>query len=146
MILRTLLALSVLIPFVAQADAEQARDRDPFARVEIYIDTKGLPLAAWQVELVCDTKKAKITGVEGDDTKAYGNAPYYDPAALQGGRIILAAFTTADNPPSGRIRVATVEMYEEGANPDYSAKLIVAGGPGGQKIDATIEVVRRGGK
>lgn len=114
-----------------------------FVTVEIYaqIDT---PIAAWQVELDCD---AKIVGVEGAS-----EPPYYDPAALQGGRIILAQFTipaaTEPSPPAGRVLVARVHLMETGrtGSADYRANLMAAAAPGGERIFPRIDLVRLGGK
>lgn len=105
-----------------------------FVAVELYADTAGKPLVAWQIELQCD---AKIVGVEG--------GAYYDPAALQGGRIILAQFTTDPNPPAGRVLVARVHLQETGKT-DYTAKLMAAASPGGARIEPKIDIVRAGGK
>jgi len=78
--------------------------------MDIYADTGGKPLAAWQIELECDPAKAKIVGVESVGKKP----PYYDPAALMGGRIILANFSTEQTLPSGRVLVARVPPAGDG--------------------------------
>lgn len=117
------------------------QDEAQFAAVDVYIDAGDTSLAAWQFELSCS---AKLVGVEGGDSKVYSDPPYYDPEALQGGRIIAAAFTTDANPPKGRVRVARLHMMEQG-KAEYSVKLIAAAAPGGARIDAKIEAVRVGG-
>jgi hypothetical protein len=71
--------------------------------------------------------------------------PYYDPAALQGGRIILAQFTTEPGPPAGRVLVARVHLMETGPT-DYRANLMAAAAPGGGRIWPRVDVVRLGGK
>lgn len=129
------LRLALLALAALGAAPQQAPPR--FVALEVYIDTGDKALAAWQFELACD---AKIVGVEGEK-----EPPYYDPAALQGGRIVLASFTTDPNPPAGRVRVARLHMEERGAV-EYAPRLVVAGAPGGGRIDARIEIVRRGGK
>ena len=108
-----------------------------FVVVEVYAETGAVPLAAWQVEIVSN---AKIVGVEGVQ-----EPPYYDPAALQGGRIILAQFTTEPAPPAGRVLVARVHMMESGKT-DYAARLMAAASPGGERIAPRIDLVRMGGK
>ena len=100
-----------------------------------------MPLAAWQIELNCDPTQAKIVGVEGAGEKP----PYYDPAALQGGRIILADFSTEPSLPSGRVLVARVHFQETGS-PTYVPTLMAAAVPGGERFEPRIEVVRAGGK
>ncbi len=112
-----------------------------FVALDVYVDTGGKPLAAWQFELACP---AAIVGVEGG-TVPFAEPPYYDPAALQGGRIVVAAFTLDPNPPGGRIRIARLHMEERGAV-DYAPRLIAAGAPGGGRLEAKIEIVRTGGK
>ena len=109
-----------------------------FVALDVYVDSGEKPLAAWQFELACG---AKIVALEG----AAGTPPYYDPAALQGGRIVVASFTTEPNPPRGRVLVARLHMQETGSV-EYAPRLVVAGAPGGARIDARIEIVRNGGK
>lgn len=123
-------ALVVVLGLVAVLPEQEAR----FVTVEIYAETDGKRLAAWQIEI---ESQAKIVGVEG--------GPYYDPAALQGGRIILAHFTTDPEPPGGRVHVARLHMMESGRT-DYVARLMAAAAPGGERITPRIDLVRGGGK
>ena len=83
-------------------------------------------------------------GVEGG-AAPFAEPPYHDPAALQGGRIVVAAFTLDPNPPGGRIRIARLHMEERGAV-EYAPRLVAAGAPGGGRLEAKIEIVRTGGK
>jgi len=129
-----LLALSGVEGGLAALIPEQ---ESRFVAIEIYAQTDGTPLAAWQIEILSN---AKIVGVEGVD-----QPPYYDPAALEGGRIILAQFTTDPNPPAGRVLIARVHMMESGKT-DYAAKVMAAASPGGARIAPRIDLVRVGGK
>src|SRR5262249_34969543 len=100
-----------------------------FRSVAVYVDAGAEPLAAYQVEITVGdaAPTAWIVGVEGGGTDAFRAAPYYDPAALQGGRIVIAAFTTDAMPPRGRIQVATLHLCEPpGCKPKYGARLVVA--------------------
>ena len=106
-----------------------------FTAVDVYIDSPK-PLAAWQVEI---RTAATIVGVEGGEPKAYAEPPFYDPKALQGGRIVLAAFTTDAAPPSGRIRVARLHL--QGLS-ELSTREIVAAAPGGARMDVKVELAR----
>ena len=108
-----------------------------FTAVDVYIESPK-PLAAWQVEIRTD---ATIVGVEGGEPKSYAEPPFYDPKALQGGRIVLAAFTTDAAPPSGRVRVARLHLRERGPT-SLTAHEIVAAAPGGARLDAKIELLR----
>jgi hypothetical protein len=112
------------------------QDAPRFAVYDVTIETDGKPLAAWQLEV---TSAGKLVGVEG-----FPKPPYFDPAALEGGRIVLAGFST-DAAPTGRVRVARLHFFEERAA-DPASKLIVAAAPGGGRIDAKITLVRLGEK
>ena len=106
-----------------------------FTAVDVYIDSPK-PLAAWQVEI---RTAATIVGVEGGEPKAYAEPPFYDPKALQGGRIVLAAFTTDAAPPSGRIRVARLHLQGPA---QLTSHELVAAAPGGARLDVKVELVR----
>ena len=123
-----------------------------FEAVDVFIDSKDRPLAAWQIELTAkpdrtDTGRAdtgvrpyndvKIVGVEGGEHAAFKEPPYYDPAALNRNRVILAAFSTGQTLPTGRTRVARVHVQASGT-PHYEVKLIVAASADGKEIQATV--------
>ncbi len=116
-----------------------------FVAYDVFIDTGGQALAAYQFEAVCDEAKGKVVGVEGGEGPHYQEAPYYDPGALQGGRIVVAAFTTEPGAPSGRVRVARLHMQETGAV-EFASRVIAAAQPGGARFEAKIDIVRAGGK
>jgi hypothetical protein len=134
-----LLALIVLPAHARAADPQAGPIR--FRPVHVYVDPAGTPLAAYQIEIVADGN-AQIVGVEGGAHVAFARPPHYDPAALAGGRIIIAAFNTGQDLPSQRTRVATVHMRETGTTePSYRATLQAAGGADGRPIDATVALV-----
>ena len=125
--------MKALILLACLVSPQEAR----FTAVDVWIESPK-PLAAWQLEI---RTSGTIVGVEGGEPKAYAEPPYYDPAALQGGRIVLAAFTTDAAPPTGRIRVARLHLREQGAA-DMSSKLIAAAAPGGARLDVKLELLR----
>jgi hypothetical protein len=129
-------ALTLVLSLIALAPAQEVR----FVAVDVYADSQGKGLAAWQIELGCDPGKATIVGVEGGE-----KPPYYDPAALAGGRIILASFSTEPHPPAGRVLVARVHLRETGRT-DYAARVMAAAAPGGERFEPRIDLVRAGGK
>jgi len=112
-----------------------------FVAVDVYVEAGDKKLAAWQVEIGTDDRAA-IVGVEGGEPAVYREPPTYDPAALQGGKIVLAAFTTGDA-PSGRVRVARLHLMES-AKVDLVGRLTAAGAPGGARFDAKVTLVRMG--
>jgi hypothetical protein len=135
--MRFLLALGLLSSVAVPAQQSAVR----FVAVDVYANTGTSPLAAWQIEVNCDPSQAKIVGVEGVGDKP----PYYDPAALEGGRIILANFSTESELPSGRVLVARIHFQETGS-PVYTPTLMAAAAPGGERLEPTIELIRAGGK
>ena len=115
-----------------------------FGAVDVMVDTGTKKLGAYQVEVV--TKNAKVVGVEGGESIAFNPAPYYDPAALQGGKIVVAAFSTDDALPNGLTRVARLHFMLEGAAggvggmPDMASKLVVATDADGKNVDAKLSL------
>jgi len=95
----------------------------------------------WQVELVVVSGDARIVGVEGGTAEGFREPPYYDSAALLGGRIVLAAFNTHISLPLGRHRVATVHVREAGPSPTYELRLAAAAGPEGAPAAARAVLV-----
>ena len=115
-----------------------------FTTLDIYLETTA-PLAAWQFELRESAGRMRVVGVENGDSAAFGEAPYYDLAAVSGGaadRIVVADYSMrpAAELPTGRSRVATIHIQLEGAaEPDYVLSLMAAGGADGGPIQAAID-------
>ena len=132
----TLLLLAALLgTLLAQAAVTDQTVR--FQAVDIFIDSKDTPLAAYQLEFLVKTGDAKVVGVEGGEHPAFEDAPFFDPKAIQHERVIIAAFTTvaADKLPKGKTRVATIHLQITGErNPDYAMKLETAATLEGKKI------------
>ena len=117
-----------------------------FRAIDVYLDSGAKALAAYQIEIECDSEESRIVGVEGGETEEYSEPPHYDPAALRGGRIVLGAFTLDDNPPSGRTRVARIHLEEPASlEPAYTARVVVAAEPGGREIEVQVELIPTGG-
>jgi len=112
-----------------------------FVPVDVYVDCGTKRLGAYQVEVVA--QEATIVGLEGGESKAFGEAPYYDPAALQGNRIIVAAFSTQEDLPTGMTRVARLHMMVNGGGlaggmPQMTQTLVVATDGQGRTVDAKL--------
>jgi hypothetical protein len=108
-----------------------------FGAVDLYIDSKDKPLAAYQLEFSAPAGDVKIIGIEGGEHPAFSRPPYYDPKAMQQERVIIAAFSTnaVDNLPVGKTRVATIHFQvRSAASPDFQLKLQVAADAQGNKI------------
>jgi hypothetical protein len=121
---------------IAQETAtEEGRIR--FCAVDIYVDSKGSPLAAYQLEFTVTNGVAKIVGIEGGEHPAFHEPPFYDPKAMQRERVILAAFNTGNELPSGKTRVATIHLQVIGdAALQWELKLQAAGNSAGARIAA----------
>ncbi|MGQ9589648.1 MAG: hypothetical protein ACUVYA_05055 [Planctomycetota bacterium] len=154
--MRKMLARGALLFVLAAVSARETGSAGGirFRALDVFVDAGAEALAAYQVEISAESDgheamsgtEPKIVGVEGGEPEAYASPPYYDPAALQGGRIVLAAFTTADAPPRGRMRVARIHMAEpEGTEVRCSTRLVVAAAPGGSRIEAAVELAPTGG-
>ena len=115
-----------------------------FVVCDVFIDSKNAPLAAWQFEVTSAAGDPILVGVENGEHEAFPRAPYYDPKALRGGRVVVADYTSADAPPRGRTRVATLHYMVGGDEaPRFEAKLIVAGSPDAEALNASIDIVER---
>ena len=112
-----------------------------FLAVDVFVDSGAAPLAAWQVELVDVSGHARVVGVEGGEHPAFLEAPYYDPAALQSGRIIVAALHVGADLPVGRTRVARVHLVTD-AEPSLAVVPMAAATVGGESIDVRAELER----
>ena len=140
LLLAIVLILNCTVACIAQTQAPATTQPTQFSVADITIDSGDHPLAAWQVELAATGGEVKIVGVEGGDHKdVYRDPPYYDPAALAGGRIILASYTTNETPPQGKVHVARVHLQSRGAF-TLATKVIAAADPGATVIDAVASV------
>jgi hypothetical protein len=134
------LRLALILLFCSSAGIAQGKDLTVFRPVQIMVDPQGGPLAAYQIEFVI-RGNAQIVGVEGGDHPAFNAAPYYDPAALNHGRIIIAAFTTDSDVPGTPTRVATLHVREDAASrPNYEVRLMTAASSDGTRIDAAVSL------
>ena len=144
-----LMSISIMVPVLAQQSEQDITTVQPivrFAPLHIYLDSGSRPLAAFQFELKAAAGKpapakagVKIVGVEGGQHAAFKEAPYYDPAALAKDHIIIAAFNTGSELPTGRTRIATIHLQIIGeAEPDYELKLTVAADADAKEIPAKI--------
>ena len=142
------LFLAALLLGAAPEPADQAAPAPRFAPVDVFVDAGEERLAAWQVELTYDGGKVQVLSLEGGEPQSFREAPYYDPAGMTGGRMVIAAFVADDaQAPAGRNRVARLHLRMEKADsPLPAARLVTAAKPGGGRIEAKVELVPAGGK
>ncbi|HUT32359.1 MAG TPA: hypothetical protein VNE39_02675 [Planctomycetota bacterium] len=143
-VLRIFLSLSLfgtLLAAQVAGEDEGANEAVRFAAVEVFIDSGEQALAAWQFELAAERGDVKIVGIEGGEHPAFKSPPYYDPAAMQHDRVVVAAFNTGTELPKGRTRIARIHVQIAGdVQPEYAIRLETAGGPDGRRIQATVSL------
>lgn len=114
-----------------------------FAAYDVLLDSGTIPLAAWQVEIVDASQRARVVAVEGGQHLAFAQPPHYDPRALMHGRIVLAAFSTDSTLPEGSSRVARVHVAIQGAaEPSLTLRVMAAAGSDGSTIRVRAALVR----
>ena len=137
-----LISVSLIVPVFAQQFGQRYETEQPrvrFVSLPVYIDSGNRPLAAYQFELKTKAGQVKIVGLENGEHPAYAEPPYYDPAALAKDRIIVAAFNTGSNLPTGKTRVVTIQLQVIGdTEPQYELDLTVAADSDGNEIPAKI--------
>jgi hypothetical protein len=111
----------------------------------VFIDSHERPMAAYQFELQATRGDVKFVGISGGENKGFQDPPYYDPAAMthtRPARIIVGAFSLADDLPKGKTRVARLSVAIEGdEKPEYAVRVIVAGARDGSEIPAEATLV-----
>jgi hypothetical protein len=147
------LSLAMLIfGLAAQLFAQPSVDEEGrigFRAIDIYLDSRGAPLAAYQIEFTDTNGVAKIVGLEGGESAAFLHPPFYDPRAMQQDRVIIAAFATnaVAELPVAKTRVATIHLQTRGtASPGFELKLESAADATGQKLQATASFEERKAK
>jgi hypothetical protein len=129
-------------PVRQQPVPQQPLPRQPaatFAAYDVFVDSGGRALGAFQFEWRVLQGRAGVVGVEGGEG-VFAEAPYYDAAALQGGRIVVAAFSTRQELPQGRTRVARVHLrIEGGAAPQFAVRLEACADGEGAALAAAVD-------
>ena len=150
--MKWLAPISILLAALFGAPRSQPAAHDDvvsFMAVDILIDSKQEPLAAYQLEFSVKSRNAKVVGVEGGGHPAFKDAPFYDPKAMQQERVILAAFSTSakDKLPKGKTRVATIHLQvTDGGRPALDLKLDTTATADGNRISAAATFEERKAK
>ena len=146
-LLGPLLALFIALVTISAGPRETAAQAGDvrFATVEVLIDSGAEPLAAWQLEWSDPSGRASLVGIEGGEHRAFVEPARYDPRALAGGRVVLAAFSLSDDLPSGRTRVARLHLEVRGADPLLGeCRLVAAAGAEGRELEARVALTAGG--
>ncbi|MEM7430756.1 MAG: hypothetical protein AAF351_02335 [Pseudomonadota bacterium] len=144
----TLIFLTALAAFASEVHAEDAAPR--FVAVDVVLISDA-PVAAWQFEFGGSSDAVRIVGVEQGESKAFGDAPYYDREAIRLGtadRIVVADYSTADSSylPRGAVRIATLHLMITGhSNEAIDITLVTAVDADGERIEASISATPQTG-
>jgi len=125
---------------------ELAADAEIFEAIDVFVDSGPQQLAAWQLALMSKTRGVEIVGIEGGEHPAFAEPPYYDPRAMNNNRVILAAFSTGNDLPKGRSRVARIHVLLRGPGDRlWHTELTTSASADGTKIPAEISIAKAQG-
>lgn len=117
------------------AESDEARS---FSSVTLRIESSAAELSAWQLRARWNDPRTRIVGVEGGEG-AFTEPPRYDPRALRGGEIVLAALAADDSPERGSVRVAVIHVeHAAGTVPGLNILELIAVGSDGERIRARL--------
>ena len=123
-----------------------AADAFTFEAVDVFVDSGNQSLAAWQLELTSRSKGVQIVSIEGGEHPAFSEPAYYDPRAMQNNRVILGAFSTGNDLPTGRSRVARVHVQVRGPGKRlWHTELTTSANADGKRIPAEISIAKAEG-
>jgi hypothetical protein len=139
--------LLMIVSWSLSAQSSDGQERSSrFVAVDVFVDSNNQPLAAYQLEFVSANRTARIVGIEGGEHPAFVQPPYYDPKAMQGERVIIAAFSTnaVAQLPSGRTRVATIHIQaDSAAELKWNFRLHTAASVEGRRLKANVTAEER---
>jgi len=117
-----------------------------FEAIDVFLDSGAESLAAWQVELRSIDEDVEIVGIEGGEHPAFSEPPYYDPRAMNQRRVILAAFETGNDLPTGRSRVARIHVQVKGPGSRvWHSEVTTSANAEGQRIPASLTLSKAEG-
>jgi hypothetical protein len=123
----------------ASADETAVAPARSFATIEVWIDSGESVLAGWQLRADFGKSDARIVGVEGGAPGAYHEPPHYDPRALNGGEIVLAALAEGNELPAGRILVAVLHVeHAPSGLPPLEISDVIGVGTDGRAVEARV--------
>ena len=129
-------SLALVLFLATSASAERPR---VFGTIVLTIDTAGQELAGWQLRADFGESDARIVGIEGGENAAFSDAPHYDPRALNGGEIVLAALSSHQELPTGPTIVAVIHVeHDRSGLPPLEVSELIAVGADGNETPATV--------
>jgi hypothetical protein len=101
-----------------------------FAAVDLVLTLPAeAELGSYQIELAPlpdQAARVRVVGIEGGEHAAFKSPPFYDPTAIGHERVIIAAYSTDADLPSGTTRIARVhyEITGRGELPELTQLLM----------------------
>lgn len=129
----------ILSLFLLFAYNLNAQEKKSFHAMEVIVESEeDIELGAWQAELMFDSSKVKITGIEGGD-KPFENPADYDSKGMTKGKLILASFTLKKTGAGKKFKVGVIHFYGDIKDIEKCRlKLVVAADSKGKKVKAQI--------
>jgi hypothetical protein len=140
-----LAALGTCLGAATVDEAEKADKGARFGTLEVFLDPKGKPMAAYQLKVSFLAGQATIVGIEGGGHPAFSEPPFYDPKAMRKEKVVLAAFSTLGPKklPTSKVRVATLHLRIAGEPLKYTYELVTAANAKGKRIPAAVSFKER---
>lgn len=129
----------IIFLFLLVAYNLNAQEKKSFHAMEVIVESEeDIELGAWQAELMFDSSKVKITGIEGGD-KPFENPADYDSKGMAKGKLILASFTLKKAAAGKKFKVGVIHFYGDIKDIEKCRlKLVVAADSKGKKVKAQI--------
>ncbi len=125
----------------AQQRATGSVEGGHFIAIDVCVDPLGRSLGAYQLDIIAPDGAVQLVGIEGGSHPAFHEPPFYDSAALNTGRVIIAAFSTGPQLPRSKTRVATLHLRLAGElEPDLQVRLEVATSADGSEIPVKVNL------
>jgi hypothetical protein len=141
---RALTLITILIVSLCRVGGQELAGSS-FRAIDVFVDSGNQALAAYQLTFV-GTNSVKIVGIEGGEHSAFAEPPYYDPNAMQSDRVVIGAFNTSGDLPSGRTRVATIHVQTLSGRATYKVEMNGSAAADGKQIKVRAEAEERNGK
>lgn len=114
-----------------------------FDTYDVILECGDHRLGAYQVGLHAVRGTVRLVGVEGGDPSPYAHPPFYDPRALARDRVIIGAFSTASDLPTGDVRVARLHVEAHTTPvPEFEVFQVIAGDGTGVRFDVRVRIER----
>lgn len=139
---RTCASIAILVVSLCRG-AGQESGGSSFRAIDVFVDSGNQALAVYQLTFV-GTNSVKIVGIEGGEHSAFAEPPYYDPEAMQSDRVVIGAFNTSRDLPSGRTRIATLHVQtQSNVAPGYGVEVNAAAAADGKAITVKVKLQER---